>query len=267
MKKIQLTDSPFVQLTDLPFEILENVLGRLSPEDLFVFKACSRECATLVRKTKLPIPDQLDVEEFARRGERLLWAHEQGCPLQCELFETVSRVGDEGALRVAFDLGCPWREWACTEAVGRAEEEAIATLTWLRERGCPWDARCLEFACLLESSDEKRKKDVVRWLIENECPMNEMACAMAAIAPSRRLLEYLREHGCPWDHMTCSRAALHGRFETVKWARENGCPWDSKTCTNARFNGHRDIFEYALSHGCPTNPHELDVVFLISHED
>jgi hypothetical protein len=256
-----------IQLTDLPFEILENVLKRLSPEDLVVFKACSRECTTLVRKSNLPIPDQLDVEEFARRGERVLWAHEQGCPLVCELFDIVSRVGDEAALQVTFDLGCSWNEWTCSEAVRRAEDEAIATLTWLREHGCPWNARCLEIACLLDSSNENRKGDVVRWLIENKCPMNEMACAMAARAPSLRLLKYLREHGCPWDHLTCSRAALHGRFETLKWARENGCPWDSKTFTNAFFNGHRRILEYALNHGCPTNPHELQVVFLLSDDN
>ena len=56
-------------------------------------------------------------------------------------------------------------------------------------------------------------------------------------SPGPDILQWLLEHDCPMEEDTCPTAALHGHLEVLKWAREHGCVWD-ETCASAAQGGH-----------------------------
>jgi len=103
------------------------------------------------------------------------------------------------------ERNCAWDTTGKTCAM-LAKHGNIYALTWVREHGCPWDARtCAGFA---------QRGDLIG-------------------------LVWARTQRCPWDSETCWNAAyeVHPRVNTacalhlkvIEWAVTNGCPWDNRT--------------------------------------
>ena len=133
----------------------------------------------------------------------------------CPEIDSAAGDGNLRRLQRLHENGCPWDDWACSEA---AEHGHLECLKYLHENGCPWDAD---------------------------------TCTRAAEHGQLECLKYLHENGYPWDARTCIRAAEQGHLECLKYLHENGCPWNAYTCTYAAAYGQLECLKYAYEHGCP----------------
>jgi len=50
--------------------------------------------------------------------------------------------------------------------------------------------------------------EVLKWALNNRCPVSADACAMAARGGYFEMLKYLREKGCPWAGSTSGHLAV-----------------------------------------------------------
>ena len=86
---------------------------------------------------------------------------------------------------------------------------------------------------------------------QEECTLDESACAFATGDGHLKVLQWARANGCPWDECTCYFAAMNGHREVLKWACTNGCPWAEQICASAASHGHLKVLKWAISNGCP----------------
>ena len=133
-----------------------------------------------------------------------------------------------------------------------ATQGHLRFVRWAIEQGFGWDAGAIEGAC------KGGKLDVVKYCLENGCPMpppSNSAFAVAAYNGCTDILEYLYDKGFDnlfkWDNLVTSCAAMSGHLEVIKWLRERGCPWNSRTLEVAAVNGDWDILRWAHANGCP----------------
>lgn len=93
--------------------------------------------------------------------------------------------------------------------------------------------------------------DIIKYLYENECIFDELACNGTSQNGNLQMLKWLRDRGCPWDKSVCTNSAFFGYLDCLQYASENGCPWEAKTCFAAAASGQLDCLCYAHEHGCP----------------
>ena len=62
----------------------------------------------------------------------------------------------------------------------------------------------------------------MKYLLDEGCPCDKVACTEAARNGHLECLKYLHDKGYPWDELTCSEAASGGHFECLKYLHENG---------------------------------------------
>jgi len=100
-----------------------------------------------------------------------------------------------------------------------AETNNLDYLKWAREvKQCAWDIRTMFFA------PWQGNLEMVKYCVENDCPMNEKACAHAADEGHLDVLKYLHEHGCPWDSWTTYYAHENNHIDCLHYAIEHECP-------------------------------------------
>ena len=58
-------------------------------------------------------------------------------------------------------------------------------------------------------------------------------CTYAAMHGHLEVLKWLRDNDCPLNLRTSSCAAEGGHLDVLKWLRDNGCPWDDETRQHA----------------------------------
>ena len=61
------------------------------------------------------------------------------------------------------------------------------------------------------------------------------------------MVKYLHENGCPWDEVACKTAAEGGHLDVLKYLHENGCPWDGRAWLAAR----ESAIVYLEENNCP----------------
>jgi hypothetical protein len=92
-------------------------------------------------------------------------------------------------------------------------------LVWLREvKNCDWDSETINAA------SKRGNLAMVKYCVENECPMDEWACWIAA---------------------------HEGHLDVLKYLHENDCPWRSSACYVAHSNNHDDCLNYLIEQKCP----------------
>jgi len=100
-----------------------------------------------------------------------------------------------------------------------AEMNKLEYLVWAREvKNCDWDSDTIYWAA------EQGNLAMVKYCVENECPM---------------------------DAGACSCAALEGHLDVLKYLHENDCPWNSRACYFAHENNHDDCLNYLIEQKCP----------------
>ena len=69
---------------------------------------------------------------------------------------------------------------------------------------------------------------MVKYCVENNCPMDAEACSETVQGGHLAILKYLHEHHCPWDSMTLGEAHACNQIDCLNYATiQNQCPgWE-----------------------------------------
>ena len=114
--------------------------------------------------------------------------------------------------------GYLWNETSfCTKV---AETNKLELLKWAREeKKCEWDEDTIRTAA------EQGNLEMVKYCVANECPVDEWACAGAALYGHLECLKYLREEAkAPWDSLVLDFAHANKHLECLRYAVEKKCP-------------------------------------------
>ena len=108
------------------------------------------------------------------------------------------------------------QEYFCSEV---ARMNKLEYLVWLREvKNCDWDSWTINMAAL------QGNLAMVKYCVDNGCPMNEFACACAAKEGHLDVLKYLHENDCPWNSGACYCAHKNNRIDCLNYLIEQKCP-------------------------------------------
>jgi hypothetical protein len=163
--------------------------------------------------------------------------------------------------------------WFCWNV---AETNKLELLKWVREvKKCEWDEETVNVAA------KKGNLEMVKYCVENQCPLDTGACELAARSGQLECLKYLHEEaGAPWDEDTAAEAADYGRLHILEYLverkynkyTERACmyaawkghldclkylhetakaPWDEDAVKNAHKNNQHECLQYLLDKNCP----------------
>ena len=65
------------------------------------------------------------------------------------------------------------------------------------------------------------------------------------------MVKYCVDNGCPMDEYACTWAAEEGHLDVLKYLHENDCPWNSDACFWAHYRNHIDCLNYLIEQKCP----------------
>ena len=107
-----------------------------------------------------------------------------------------------------------WDETYFSEKVAKTNK--LELLKWAREeKKCEWDE------WTISSAAERGNLEMVKYCVANECPINTLACANAALEGHLEILKYLREEvKAPWTLGTAAFAALGGHLHILEYLVE-----------------------------------------------
>ena len=108
------------------------------------------------------------------------------------------------------------QKWFCYKV---ARMNKLEYLVWLREvKNCNWNSWTIEWAA------RQGNLAMVKYCVENECPMTTWACLYAAGEGHLDVLKYLHENDCPWDSGACYHAHGNNQIECLNYLIEQKCP-------------------------------------------
>ena len=94
--------------------------------------------------------------------------------------------------------------------------------------------------------------EFLKWTREvKQCAWDKNTIYRAAYRGSLEMVKYCVDNNCPMDADACMCAAYNGHLDVLKYLHEHGYPWDSETCLFAHENNHIDCLNYAIEHECP----------------
>ena len=178
-------------------EIFEtHILPKLeNGNELKFLKMAFKNARVAVERSKIKVGKNFDIREFTSISQmELAWDNYRW-----------SKNGYEGT-----------QEWFCWKV---ARMNKLEYLVWAREvKNCDWDSLTIRAAARLGNLA------MVKYCVENECPMDEWACMLAAGEGHLDVLKYLHENDCPWDSLACYRAHFHNRIDCLNYLIEQKCP-------------------------------------------
>jgi hypothetical protein len=99
-----------------------------------------------------------------------------------------------------------------------AEMNKLEYLVWLREvKNCDWDSRTINRAAY------QGNLAMVKYCVDNGCPMDEYACKIAASEGHLDVLKYLHENDCPWNSSACYYAHRENQIDCLNYLIEQKC--------------------------------------------
>ena len=124
-------------------------------------------------------------------------------------------------LELAWDnyhWGVGWsgtQKWFCSRV---ARMNKLEYLVWLREvKNWDWDSSTIAFAA------SQGNLLMVKYCVENGCPMDASACWCAASKGHLDVLKYLHQNDCPWDWRACYNAHKNNRIDCLNYLIEQKC--------------------------------------------
>ena len=113
-----------------------------------------------------------------------------------------------------------------------AQTDNLDYLKWTREaKLCAWDEWTMNEAA------GRGNLEIIKYCVENDCPMSEEACNCAAEKGHLDVLKYLHEHGCPWDSMTLGEAHHRNHIDCLNYLIEQKCPgWERYDPDHPNYN-------------------------------
>jgi hypothetical protein len=190
----------------------------------------------------------------------------------------VHEMSSISTLEFAWEHKSLWPSWwdetdFCMKV---AATNKLELLKWARdEKECKWDYRTIDAAAFQDNLE------MVKYCEANECPIDEFACANAALEGHLECLKYLHEEAeAPWDSGTASWAASNGHLHILEYLverkfdehHEGACvlaakeghldclkylhetakaPWDSRAVREAHKKNQTECVQYLLDNDCP----------------
>ena len=106
--------------------------------------------------------------------------------------------------------------WFCARV---AKMNKLEYLVWAREvKNCDWDSDTIYVA------SRQGNLAMVKYCVDNGCPMHAAACHGAAQEGHLDVLKYLHENDCPWNSVTCSCAHANNQIDCLNYLIEQKCP-------------------------------------------
>jgi hypothetical protein len=163
--------------------------------DLKFLKMAFKNARDAVERSKIEVGKKFNISEFTSIS-------------QMELAWDNYRWGENGYEGT--------QKWFCYKV---AEMNKLEYLVWAREvKNCDWSEGTINEAAY------QGNLAMVKYCVDNECPMNA------------------------W---TCTCAAKEGHLDVLKYLHENDCPWNSNACCWAHLNNHNDCLNYLIEKKCP----------------
>jgi len=109
---------------------------------------------------------------------------------------------------------------------------------------------CAEFGCPFGVDVSNAASDhsqVVKWLVENDCPMDYTLSIAAAGQGEITILKWAIDEGFNMNSYTFSAAAKNGHIEVMEYLLGIGCPWISYT----RECASSSALKWLIKNGCP----------------
>ena len=103
-----------------------------------------------------------------------------------------------------------------------------------------------------ERVSRMNKLEYLVWLREvKNCDWDSNTIDRAASQGNLLMVKYCVDNGCPMDEEACMVAASEGHLDVLKYLHENDCPWNWRPCYNAYENDRIDCLNYLIHHKCP----------------
>ena len=100
------------------------------------------------------------------------------------------------------------------------------------------------------------KLEYLVWAREvKNCDWNQGTINEAASRGNLAMVKYCVENGCPMDAYACELAAEEGHLDVLKYLHENDCPWRSDACFEAHKFNEIDCLNYLIEQKCPDWEH------------
>jgi hypothetical protein len=114
---------------------------------------------------------------------------------------------------------------------------------------CRWEGTQEDFCSEVARMN---KLEYLVWLREvKNCDWNSMTINRAAYQGNFAMVKYCVDNGCPMHRYACLCAAEKGHLDVLKYLHENDCPWDSSACYVAHSNNHVDCLNYLIEQRAP----------------
>ena len=121
------------------------------------------------------------------------------------------------------------QKWFCWEV---ARMNKLEYLVWAREvKNCDWDSMTINWPARLGNLA------MVKYCVDNGCPMYEYACLVAAREGHLDVLKYLHENDCPWNSIACYCAHKYNRIDCLNYLIEQRClGWERFDSTHVDYD-------------------------------
>ena len=186
-------------VTEIPSVFGAEVLTKLNEFEVKIFYDLCRASKEVVIRSKIELNNERRYVEKVKSMQELALAWDN------------YRFGEEDAHgnELTQEVFC----W------GVAQTNNLDFLKWVREvKRCAWDEGTMNEAA------GRGNLEIIKYCVENDCPMNVFECADAALNGHLDVLKYLHEHGCPWDWRTCRCAHENNHIDCLNYAIEHECP-------------------------------------------
>jgi len=186
-------------VTDHPLVFGAEVLTKLNEFDLKIFYDLCRASREVVIRSKIELNNERRYVQKVKSMREL------------ELAWDNYRWGERDRFGVEFT-----QELFCCRV---ALTNNLDYLKWAREvKQCAWDTDTIISAAY------HGNLSMVKYCVENNCPMDAYACSCAAEGGHLDVLKYLHEHDCPWNSGTCREAHSGNHIDCLNYAVEQRCP-------------------------------------------
>jgi hypothetical protein len=176
------------------------------------------------------------------------WAMANGCPRlldlhtkSCMLEGIIANNNRDMASRVISDF-------AITPSISdmiAATEHGLCFVQQLHHAGGRLTAS------LFEKAVGKQNLELMGWLWEQKCPMDEGTVRAAVKGRSLLVLEWMLAHSLFADVTACRVSAELDDVQTLQWLAERGVPWDATVGAAVVASGSKALIEWATLNHCP----------------
>ena len=222
-RKVAQRDSLWDLIVECDDICFTHILPRLNSTDLKFLYGVNSETRKLIKRSsrKGELKEKFDVREMSSISTlKVAWEHYPWGTYdeywQAEMDET----------------------YFCSRV---AETNKLQLLKWAREeKKCEWDHLTINRA------SEQGNLEMVKYCVANECPIDEDACAFAALLGHLEVLKYLHEEAkAPWDSWTAEWAAENGHLHILEYLVEREYDhFVERACENAAMHGYLDCLKY-----------------------